>query len=303
MASTTNSSASPVYTSSGACSNVGTLYTMTSGTGTCTSTATWAADANYNGATLNQTTTASKIDPTTTFTGARQCGVPAHFTVASTTNSSASPVYTASGACSNVGTLYTMTSGTGTCTSTVTWAADANYNGATLSQTTAAVRATASVLLSNLTQSYDGTPKSATVTTVPSGLAVIVTYDGSPTAPTAVGSYSVVATVSDANYQGSATGTLLIQDTTAPDTTITSGPTSPTNSTDASFTFSGTDNVTPAASLTFQCSLDGAAAAPCTSPAHLQWSLRGQPHLHGGGHRRGGQHRRFCRRPSPGRSI
>src|SRR5205814_8483000 len=72
VASTTNSSASPAYTAGGVCSNgSGTItYAMTSGTGICTSTVTWTADANYNGATRSQTTTATTIDPTVTFTGA-----------------------------------------------------------------------------------------------------------------------------------------------------------------------------------------------------------------------------------------
>jgi hypothetical protein len=139
VASTTNSSASPVYTASGVCSNDIAEYTMTSGTGSCTSTVTWAADTNYNGATRNQTTGATKINPTVTFTDAPATALfLGTFTVASSTNSTASPVYTASGVCSNVATLYTMTSGSGTCTSTVTWAADSNYNGATRNQTTTA---------------------------------------------------------------------------------------------------------------------------------------------------------------------
>ncbi|MGD9562114.1 MAG: PxKF domain-containing protein [Pyrinomonadaceae bacterium] len=50
-------------------------------------------------------------------------------------------------------------------------------------------------------------------------------------------------------------------DTTPPDTTITGNPTNPTNSTSASFTF--TSNESP---VTFECSLDGAAFAACTSP-------------------------------------
>jgi myo-inositol-hexaphosphate 3-phosphohydrolase len=51
-------------------------------------------------------------------------------------------------------------------------------------------------------------------------------------------------------------------DTTAPDTTITSGPNDPTSATSASFTFSSTE-----AGSTFGCSLDGGAFAPCSSPA------------------------------------
>src|SRR5207247_2238225 len=122
--------ASPVYTSSGVCSNAGPTYTMTSGTGSCTSSVTWAADDNYTGATRSQTTTAEKITPTVTFTGApASAAYLSTFTVASTTNSSASPVYTSSGVCSNAGPTYTMTSGTGSCTSSVTWAADDNYTG------------------------------------------------------------------------------------------------------------------------------------------------------------------------------
>lgn len=57
---------------------------------------------------------------------------------------------------------------------------------------------------------YDGTPKAVTVTTVPAGLATSVTYDGNAAAPTAAGTYQVVVTVSNPNYQGSITGTLVI---------------------------------------------------------------------------------------------
>src|SRR5207253_155350 len=137
VASSTNSSATPGYTSGGVCSNLSTAYTMTSGTGSCTATVTWAADDNYTGATRSQTTTAEKISPTVTFAGApTNAAYQSTFTVASTTNSTASPGYTSGGVCSNLGTAYTMTSGTGSCTATVTWAADDNYTGATRSQTT-----------------------------------------------------------------------------------------------------------------------------------------------------------------------
>jgi GH25 family lysozyme M1 (1,4-beta-N-acetylmuramidase) len=73
------------------------------------------------------------------------------------------------------------------------------------------MKASAAVMLSNLTQTYDGTAKSVSVTTVPPGLAVIVTYNGSSAAPTNVGNYTVVALVNDLNYQGGATNTLEIE--------------------------------------------------------------------------------------------
>ncbi|HEX7255365.1 MAG TPA: right-handed parallel beta-helix repeat-containing protein [Gaiellaceae bacterium] len=60
--------------------------------------------------------------------------------------------------------------------------------------------------------------------------------------------------------------TWTVLDTTAPETTITAQPAASTGSTSASFEFTGSDNVTPAASLSFECSLDGAAFAACTSP-------------------------------------
>lgn len=68
----------------------------------------------------------------------------------------------------------------------------------------------ATVTLSGLNATYDGTPKAVTATTLPEGLNLTITYNGSTTAPTAAGSYTVVATVSDASYAGTATDTLVI---------------------------------------------------------------------------------------------
>ncbi|MGD9782102.1 MAG: MBG domain-containing protein [Kiritimatiellia bacterium] len=69
-------------------------------------------------------------------------------------------------------------------------------------------KAAADITLGGLSQIYDGNPKSATVTTVPAGLAVTTTYAGSGTAPSAIGSYEVVALVAEARYAGGTTGTL-----------------------------------------------------------------------------------------------
>lgn len=66
------------------------------------------------------------------------------------------------------------------------------------------------VTLGNLSQTYDGTPKAITVTTSPGGIATNVAYVGSPGAPTQAGTYTVVASVNQTGYSGSALGTLTI---------------------------------------------------------------------------------------------
>jgi len=86
---------------------------------------------------------------------------------------------------------------------------DANYAG-TASGTLTIAKAPASLTLGNLLQSYDGTAKSAAASTSPAGLAVAFTYNGSPAAPVNVGSYAVAGTITDANYSGSGSGTLVI---------------------------------------------------------------------------------------------
>ncbi len=126
-----------------------------------------------------------------------------------------------------------------TCTSEVntnTWLFDTNsghfYFLPTLSQTGTAVftftaldkdgpsfpvamtvsvsAAEATVTLNGLLQTYDGNPKSVTATTVPPGLTVSLTYNGSETAPTDVGSYVVTGMVVDVVYHGLSTGLLVI---------------------------------------------------------------------------------------------
>nr|WP_284694772.1 MBG domain-containing protein [Geomonas sp. Red32] len=91
---------------------------------------------------------------------------------------------------------------------------DTNYQG-NASGTLTIAKAAATVTLGGLNQLYNGSAKSATASTSPGGLAVGITYNGSATVPSVVGSYTVVATVSDANYSGSATGTMIIAQVTS----------------------------------------------------------------------------------------
>jgi hypothetical protein len=86
---------------------------------------------------------------------------------------------------------------------------DANYQGGA-TNTLVISKATGAIALGSLSQTYDGSAKAATATTTPSGLAVSLTYNGLATAPTSAGSYTVIGTINDANYQGGATNTLVI---------------------------------------------------------------------------------------------
>lgn len=75
----------------------------------------------------------------------------------------------------------------------------------------------AAVSLENLHQVFDGSPRPVTALTDPAGLAVAIHYGQSMTPPVFPGSYEVVATVGNPDYQGSATGTLVISGTTYDD--------------------------------------------------------------------------------------
>jgi len=79
------------------------------------------------------------------------------------------------------------------------------------------IKTSATVTLDNLNQLFTGGAISVTASTTPPGLTVNLTYNGSPNAPTNVGSYTVIGVISDPNYYGSITGTLVIN----PNATVT----------------------------------------------------------------------------------
>lgn len=93
---------------------------------------------------------------------------------------------------------------------------DPEYRGTATGVLTIA-KAPANVALadSSILTTYNGSPQSASATTTPPGLSVQITYRGALTAPANAGSYDVVATITAPNYQGSATGSLTIQQATA----------------------------------------------------------------------------------------
>ncbi|MEI6607046.1 MAG: MBG domain-containing protein, partial [Verrucomicrobiota bacterium] len=143
-------------------------------------------------------------------------------------------------------------------TTTSYWVRATNSAGSADSNTatvTVQTKATATLTLGNLAATYDGTAKSATATTTPSGLSVSYTYQGSSTAPTNVGTYAVVATINDTNYQGSANGTLVISKATA---TLTLGSLAATYNGTAK---SATSTTTPSG-LSVSYTYQGSSTAP-----------------------------------------
>jgi MBG domain/Putative Ig domain len=71
-------------------------------------------------------------------------------------------------------------------------------------------KALATVTLGDLRRLYDGLPKTVTASSDPTGLTVAVTYNGGESLPIYPGEYAVAATVNDANFTGSVSGTLAI---------------------------------------------------------------------------------------------
>jgi sugar lactone lactonase YvrE len=130
----------------------------------------------------------------------------------SATSSSALPVTFSlvSGPATLTGNTLTLT-GIGTVTVRASQSGNLTYQPAPdVDQSFDVTKAPATITLGGLTPTYTGTPRVVTHSTVPASLPVTVTYDGGSTAPTLVGSYAVTATINDLNYQGSASGTMVI---------------------------------------------------------------------------------------------
>ncbi|MBV8856154.1 MAG: Ig-like domain repeat protein [Acidobacteria bacterium] len=120
------------------------------------------------------------------------------------------------------------------------FAGDADFAGSSGTGPLSVSKAAAGVTLGGLAQTFDGAAKSATATTAPPGLNVSFSYSQNGQAvpsPTNAGSYDVTATVNDSNYQGSATGTLVIGKASQ---TITFAPLPNKSYGDADFTVSAT---------------------------------------------------------------
>lgn len=104
----------------------------------------------------------------------------------------------------------------GTHTLHATFTPQSGGAAATATTTLTLTPAPATLTLSTPNATYDGKPHAATVTTTPAGLSTDLTYNGQSAVPIAAGTYTVLATLHDPNYTGSATAILRI----APATTL-----------------------------------------------------------------------------------
>ena len=119
----------------------------------------------------------------------------------------------------------------------------------------------APVEFSNLSQVYDGTARPVTVTADPPDVAVSVTYNGSASAPTNAGSYTVIGTITDPIYYGGATNTVVIVPAAA---TVTLGNLSQIYDATAKSVTVTTDPASLAVSVTY----DGRASAPTNTGSY-----------------------------------
>jgi hypothetical protein len=160
------------------------------------------------------------------------------------------------------GTNGSFTPGTGTYLMSVTPVISERDYPASYQTLTVSTKTVATVTLNCPAATYNGSPKSATATTSPAGLTVNYTYNGSSTAPTNAGSYTVVGTINDTNYQGSASGTLVISKAPA---SVTLG--------SLAATYNGsqrnaTATTSPVSNLTVNFTYNGSATAPTNAGSY-----------------------------------
>ncbi len=161
--------------------------------------------SNYTSSASNQTITFPSIPAQTTtnvlnLSATASSGLPVYFSVLS------GPAVI--GCCTSV----TFT-GAGVVSIVANQNGDTNYNAAASVTNTFVVnslKSPATVNLAGLSQVYDGSVRLVTATTVPTGLTVAITYNGSAAPPVHAGSYVVTGEVNDATYEGFSTGTLVV---------------------------------------------------------------------------------------------
>ena len=291
-ATATASSGLPVSISAeGACSASGGTVTMTSGAGTCQLTFAQPGNGNYLAApTVVGTTMAQPASQTIAFGAlADRTYGDAPFPVVATA-SSGLPVTVSS----DTAATCTVAAGTvtvaaaGSCTLRASQGGDADHAAAAdVTQTFGIGRASQAIAFGPLPDRQFGEPDfTVSATGGGSGQPVTFTAEGSCSVAgslvhiAGVGRCTLTAEqAGDASYAAAppVPQSFNVADGVAPETRVDSGPIGPTSATSATFEFSGTDDVTAAGSLTFECRVDDQPFAACASPASHQ-SLSGGPH-------------------------
>jgi uncharacterized repeat protein (TIGR03803 family) len=232
VAASASSGLAIAYSSSGACSNSGATYTMTSGTGSCSVIANQAGSINYSAAPqVTYSVNAIKANPTVSFTG-----LPAtlpyrsSYALTATTNASTTATITdsTSTVCSLSGSAVNIVKDSGTCSLTAAWAADSNYNSATVPQSGTAAKGEALITWSPPAAIHYGTMLSSAqldATATPSTIYPTAKY--SPASGKVLGTGSQALTVTyaprgNSNY-ATTTGTVtLVVQPASTATTVTS---------------------------------------------------------------------------------
>jgi hypothetical protein len=183
VAATASSGLAVSYSSAGSCSNSGTTFTMTSGTGTCTVNYNQAGNASFNAAPqVTESVTASKASQTITFgaLAAKTYGDPS-FSVSATASSGLVVGFGASGNCTIATTTVTIT-GAGSCTITASQAGDVNYLAApNVPQTFSIAKAAQVITFNPLPDKTTSDPPFTVSATASSGLAASFSATGNCT--------------------------------------------------------------------------------------------------------------------------
>jgi MBG domain (YGX type)/YDG domain/Bacterial Ig-like domain (group 3) len=228
------------FSSSGACSNSGASFTMTSGSGTCTVKYDQAGDANYNAAPqVSEAVNASKANQTINFGSlASKTYGDADFAVGATSSSGLAVSFSSLGSCTfSLGQVHLT--GAGTCTITATQDGDVNYSAASaVPQSFTIAKAPLTLTANDASKVYGAANPafSGSIQGVVFPDAVTLTLDSPATATSHVGTYPIVP------HANAAGGVLANYDVQSTNGTLTITPKPITVTADAQSKVYGSDD-------------------------------------------------------------
>ena len=171
VAATASSGLPVTFTSAGSCGNVGSTYTMVSGTGVCSVIANQAGNGNYNAATqVTQTTNATKASQTITFTtnAPASAVMASSFTVVATASSGLPLLFVqeAGSACGGSGPPgpFVVLAAPSLCILDVEQLGSANYQAATVNEFTTTTPGPTSIAVTNVSPASETFGLNAPVT-------------------------------------------------------------------------------------------------------------------------------------------